>query len=95
MALPALKYALRDRDVIVWQVDFWTRTIVDRADELAEKVGLEDDEAAVVAAAAYRSSAPAWFNDVIRRPGRARSPFVSAPGNGMIHRLEQGGTQRA
>jgi hypothetical protein len=47
-------------------VDFWTRTIVDRANELAEEVGLKDDEAAVVAAAAYRSSAPAWFNDVIR-----------------------------
>jgi len=64
--VPALKYALRDRDVIVWQVDFWTRTIVDRANELAEKVGLKDDEAAMVAAAAYRSSAPAEFNDVIR-----------------------------
>jgi hypothetical protein len=26
--VPALRYALRDREVINWQVDYWTRTIV-------------------------------------------------------------------
>lgn len=61
---PALRYALRDRAVIAWQVDFWTRTIVGSANEMAGTVGLKDDEAAVVAAAAYRSSAPAWFKPV-------------------------------
>lgn len=62
---PLLCYALRDRVVIDWQVDFWSRDIINDAVKLAEQIGLEDDEAAVVAAAAYDSSAPAWFRDVI------------------------------
>ncbi|MFN3656284.1 MAG: hypothetical protein ACK4UO_03380 [Pseudolabrys sp.] len=61
---PALRHGLRDRTVIAWQVDFWTRTIVGAAVEMASTVGLKDDEAGVVAAAAYRSSAPAWFKPV-------------------------------
>lgn len=63
---PLLGFALRDRVVIAWQVDFWTRTIVNSANEMANTIGLKDDEAAVVAIAAYRSSAPAWFSPVAK-----------------------------
>lgn len=63
---PALGFALRDRVVIAWQVDFWTRTIVGSANEMANTIGLKDNEAAVVATAAYRSSAPAWFSPIAK-----------------------------
>ena len=64
--VPALCYALRDRSVVLWQVEFWNEDVIQDAVELAKKIGLEDDEAAIVAAAAYDSSSPGWFHDVIR-----------------------------
>jgi hypothetical protein len=47
--VPAMHYALRDRDVIAWQMNYWDRTVVARAAKFAAAAGMGDDEAAIVA----------------------------------------------
>jgi hypothetical protein len=65
--VPALCHALRDREGVLAQVDFWTDTIIEDSTKLASEIGLEGDEATIVAIAAYRSSYGAGSFQPIRK----------------------------
>jgi hypothetical protein len=60
----SMHYALRDRDVIQWQVDFWDRTTVANAVTMASTAGMGDDLTAIIDFTPFASSAPARANPV-------------------------------
>jgi hypothetical protein len=61
----SMHYALADRQVIQWQVDYWNRTVIAAAEKMASDAGMKDDEPAMVGFAAYASSSPGWSEEVI------------------------------
>ena len=61
----SMQYALRDENVVQWQVDYWDRTIVASGAAMAAKAGMRDDEPAIVGFTAYASSSPGWATDVV------------------------------
>jgi hypothetical protein len=73
--VPAMQFALRDRDVIAWQMDYWDRTIVAKAANFAANARMSDDEAAIVAFTAYASSSPGWATPVIQASGSGTLKF--------------------
>jgi hypothetical protein len=61
----SMRFALANRQVIQWQVDYWDRTIVADGAKMAADANMRDDEAAIVGFTAYASSSPGWANDII------------------------------
>lgn len=61
----ALRYGLRDRDVVGWQVWFWTAGILDPVRSHARTTGM-DDEAGLIALASMRSSAWSYLKRFVQ-----------------------------
>ncbi|MDJ0950836.1 MAG: hypothetical protein QNJ94_18140 [Alphaproteobacteria bacterium] len=62
--VPLLKYVLRDRTLVEWQIDYWHAFLIQPASLQAKRAGI-DSVAGIIGVASARSSAGSWGKKIV------------------------------